>query len=136
EGEYPRLRPLDDVAPEPGEGLGARRASVDGGGDPTAQAVRVRVDAVVRDALVQVGMQVDQAGHQHQAADVDRLGGRPRAVTGPGQAAAGRTKAAADDGNIEAAAGDGDVEAAAGDGDVEAAAGDGDVEAAAGDGDV
>ena len=76
EGEYPRLRALDDVAPEPGEGLGARRAGVDGGGDAAAQAVRVRVDAVVRDALVQVRVQVDQAGHQHQAAGVDRLGRR------------------------------------------------------------
>jgi hypothetical protein len=95
EGEHPRLRALDDVAAEAGEGLGARRAGVDGGGDPAPQAVRVRVDAVVRDALVQVRVQVDQAGHQHQVAGVDRLGGRP-VRTRPGQAAAG-------DGDIETA---------------------------------
>src|SRR5207247_1364571 len=97
EGEYARLRALDDVAPEPGEGLGTRRASIDGGGHAPEQAVRVRVDAVVRDAVVQVRVQVDQARHQHQAAGVYRLGRRSR-VTEAGQAAAGdgATEAAVD----------------------------------------
>ena len=73
EGQDPRPRPLDDVAAQPGEGLGAGRASVDRGRHAPAEAVGVRLDAVVGNAGEQVRVDVNEARGHQQARGVDHL---------------------------------------------------------------
>ena len=68
-----RFRDLDHVAPEAVEGVGARRPGVDGGGDAAGQDVGVGVDAVMADAVIDVHVNVDEAGRDQQTRGIDEL---------------------------------------------------------------
>ena len=57
-----RFGDLDHVAPQTLEGVGAGRSGVDGRGDAAGQDIGVGVDAVVADAVVDVHVDVDEAG--------------------------------------------------------------------------
>ena len=79
-----RFGDLDHVASQALEGVGAGRPGVDGRGDAAGQDVGVGVDAVVADAVVDVHVDVDEAGRDQQARsieDVVGLSGSMRSAT-------------------------------------------------------
>src|SRR5438552_801045 len=78
ERENARFRHLDHVLAEPGERERPRRARVDDGGGAGRQTVRIRLDAVVRGAVVDVDVEIDEAGCHEEASGVDDLLARAR----------------------------------------------------------
>src|SRR5205807_10165506 len=73
EREDARFRHLDHVLAEPGERERPRRARVDDGGGAGRQTVRIRLDAVVRGAVVDVDVEIDEAGCHEEAPGIDDL---------------------------------------------------------------
>src|SRR5207244_398736 len=90
---------LDDPALEAGEAVGAGRADVEPGGHAGARRDRVRLDAPVRAAPVDVRVEVDEAGGDDLAGRVDQLAD----VVGR-QVAVDRRDPIADDPDVEASA--------------------------------
>jgi len=73
--EDPGVRNVGHVAPEAVEGVVPEAAGVDPGGDAGAGRHAVGLDAEFRAAPVAVGMQVDQARRDVEAAGVDDVAG-------------------------------------------------------------
>ena len=75
EGEDARAGAIDDQSAETVERVGAGRACVDGGRHPSSDAIRIEIEAPVRQPRESVHVQIDQAGGDNLSADPYRACG-------------------------------------------------------------